>query len=691
MGGLVGGPSGGFPGKPPGGYAGWILVVDLGRGLVEKTPLPERWRRDYVGGSGLAARLLWEEFGLGFGAVDPLGPENTLVFMTGPLTGVPLPGASRMVAAARSPLTGVWGEANVGGFAGASLKSAGFDGVVVRGRAERPVYLEIRGSGPYDAGGPADDDGWRDNGVEIRDFAELCDAAELWGLDTYETTDVLVARARGGAGREPVVLAIGQAGENGVLFANIVHKGHVLGRTGLGAVMGAKNLKAIVISGKGRVGRAARVAQASPERTAGLRRRLNAKVADSVTLAALTEFGTNTSMEIGPMMGDVPAKNWQIGSWEDGWAALGPGTFAEQGVSIGNATCFACPVACKRVAEVTWDDAGRGEARPGEAGCDEDWGDGDWRTTKRGPGPEYETVAAFGSMCLVDDPRAVARLNDLCNRYGLDTISCGATIAFAIECFEKGLLPLADTGERVLRWGDGRLVADLVREIGEGRGFGRRLGRGSARLAAEIPGAEAFLTTVKKLEAPMHDPRAGHAMGLAYATSVRGACHMSGVTFAADQGATVYAALGLGEYTEPKESAGKAELVVKTQDFGMVLGGAAVLCQLVGWVWEEADLVEALGAVTGEQWSLERVIETGERIWLLKRALGYICGARAPDDVLPRRLLEPLPDGGAAGSAPDMETMLQEFYQLRGLEADGRPGVERLRAVGLADVADALR
>lgn len=629
------------------GYAGRILVVDLERLTVEKVPLPEDWRREYVGGSGIAARALWEELGPRFGTVDPLGPENTLVFMTGPLTGFPLPGASRMVAAARSPLTGVWGEANVGGFAGASLKAADFDGIVIRGRAGDPVYLEISNGG-----------------------ARILGAAGLWGLDAYEATDLLVARNRH-QGREPSVFAIGQAGENGVLFASIVHKGHVLGRTGLGAVMGAKKLKAIVISGKGRV------AAADPQRAALLRRRLNAKVADSVTLAALTEFGTNTSLEVGPMMGDVPTKNWRLGDWENGWAALGPGSFKDNGIIVGNATCFACPVACKRVAEVG--------ATGGEGGEG-----GDWSVTARGPGPEYETVAAFGTMCLIDDPQAIAHINDLCNRYGLDTISCGATIAFAMECFEKGLLTTSDTDGRELRWGDGRLVAELVREIGESRGFGGRLARGSARLAAELPGSEAFLTTVKKMEAPMHDPRAGHAMGLAYATSIRGACHMSGVTFAAEQGATVYAALGLGEYVEPKESAGKAQLVAKTQDFGMVFGGAAVICQLAGWVWEEGDLVEALEAVTGDAWSLERVLETGERIWLLKRALGYLCGARAADDRLPPRLLEPLAEGGAAGSVPDMELLLKEFYQLRGLEPDGRPAAERLRALGLADVADAL-
>ncbi len=668
-------------GKTPAGYAGHLLVVDLSVRQIQVVPLPERWQQDYVGGSGIAARALWEENGLRFGAIDPLGPENTLVFMTGPLTGLPLPGASRMVAAARSPLTGIWGESNVGGFAGAALKAAGFDGVVVRGRAAEPVYLVIGQSANVYA------DAER-GGHDGRVPAEIKSAADLWGLDTYETTDILLRRVRGGIWRRargsgdatdsgpdgtsrqsprPCVLTIGPAGENGVLFASIVHKGHVLGRTGLGAVMGSKNLKAIVISGSGRV------TAADPERVAALRRRLTDKVKESIALAALAEFGTNTSMEVGPLMGDVPTMNWQLGSWEDGWAAIGPAAFKDEGIIVGKATCFACPVACKRVAEVRGDDEEHG-----------------WCATKRGPGPEYETVAAFGSLCLIDDPYAIAYLNDLCNRYGLDTISCGATIAFAIECFEKGLLTTADTGGRQLQWGDARLVAELIHEIGQARGFGLRLGRGSARLAEEIPGSEAFLTTVKKLEAPMHDPRAGHAMGLAYATSVRGACHMSGVTLAAEQGTTVYAELGFADYIEPKESTGKAELVVKTQDFGMVFGGAAVLCQLAGWVWTEADLAEALEAVTGTPWSLKRVLEAGERIWLLKRALGYVCGARPQDDGLPRRLREPLADGGAAGSVPDIDAMLREFYRLRGLEADGRPRSDRLREVGLDDVADAL-
>lgn len=637
------------------GYQGKVLEVNLTTGQLGTLPLDEKTCRDFVGGSGIAARLFFARAGKRVGALDPLGPGNPLIFMTGPLVGTPVPSTGRMTASARSPLTGIWGESSVGGFFGAELKFAGYDGIILEGQVPRPVYLEI-----------ADD--------QVR----LVPAGDWWGKDAYETIDGLAGGFPGVEGkgtdskavdgsaagepsaaakRKPQILVIGPAGENRVPYAAIVHnKGHILGRTGMGAVMGSKRLKAIVVRGAGKVPVADEAA------VKNLRNRLLEKMKNSILIEALHAFGTNSSMDLGSLSGDVPFKNWQLGAWE-GYERINGASFSDK-VLVDARTCYGCPVACKREVEVK---------------------DGPFRMEK-GPGPEYETVGTFGAMCLNDDVEAISKLNELCNRYGMDTISAGSTISFAIECFEDGLIKPEQTGGLTLRWGDPELLVELVHLIGKGEGFGKKLALGSRRLAAEIgPKAEEKLTTVKGLEAPMHDPRAGHGMGLAYATSIRGACHVSSLTMGVEQGAAMYPGLNLIETYAGMESAGKAEMVVKTQNLGMVISGAAIVCQLAGMVYDDADLVAALTAVTGLPWTLEELMECGDRIWNLKRLIGNLSGAGRQDDMLPKRLLTPTAEGGAAGSVPDLDLMLAEFYALREIGPDGRPSRSRLERLGLKE------
>ncbi len=617
------------------GYRGKVLEVNLTTGQLGTVPLDEKTCREFVGGSGIAARLFFDRAGKRVDALDPMGPDNPLIFMTGPLVGTPVPSTGRMTASARSPLTGIWGESSVGGFFGAELKFAGYDGIILEGQAPRPVYLEI-----------ADDQ------------ISLVPAEDWWGKDTYETIDGLAAGKQSAAAkRKPQVLAIGQAGENLVPYAAIVHnKGHILGRTGMGAVMGGKRLKAVVVRGAGKV----QVADEAAVKN--LCNRLLEKMKNSILIEALHAFGTNSSMDLGSLSGDVPFKNWQLGAWE-GYERINGASFSEK-VLVGTKTCYGCPVACKREVEVK---------------------DGPFRM-KKGPGPEYETVGTFGTMCLNDDVEAICKLNELCNRYGMDTISAGSTIAFAIECFEEGLITPEQTGGLTLRWGDPELLVELVHLIGKGEGFGKKLALGSRRLAAEIgPKAEEKLTAVKGLEAPMHDPRAGHGMGLAYATSIRGACHVSSLTMGVEQGAAMYPGLSLTEVYAGMESAGKAEMVIKTQNLGMVMNGAAMVCQLAGMVYDDADLVAALTAVTGIPWILEELMECGDRIWNLKRLIGNLSGTGRQDDKLPKRLLTPTAEGGGAGSVPDMDLMLAEFYALREIGPDGRPSRSRLEKLGLKE------
>ncbi|MFZ5646070.1 MAG: aldehyde ferredoxin oxidoreductase family protein [Bacillota bacterium] len=612
------------------GYCGKLLGVDLTAGKISIMPLEMELAEKYIGGSGLAAAIFIRLLGKECGSIDPVGPENPLIFMTGPLTGSPLPCSGRMVACARSPLTGIWGESNAGGFFGAELKKAGFDGIIITGKSPEPVMLHI-------------EDG----------RAGLQAAGDLWGKDSYEACKALKHRGK--------VLAVGQAGENGVAYAGIVHdRRHIFGRTGMGAVMGSKLLKAVTAKGTGRV------TPGRPEDVAALRRRLGEKLKESYIIQALSAQGTACNVDVGMMLGDVPIKNWQWGQW-DGVEKIN-GTAFEESLQVGRATCFACPVGCKRESRV----------------------DGGPYSMETGPGPEYETVASFGAMCLIDSPEAIARLNDLCNRYGMDTISCGATLAFAIQCFESGRLTIIDTGGVELRWSDPGTLIELVKQIGTGAGFGKLLGRGSGALAEKLgPESRKYLTTVKKLESPMHDPRAGHGLGLGYATSVRGACHVSSLTMHVEQGASIYPMLGLGEEAyNGQTSEGKAEMVKKTQDLGMVFGGAAIFCLLGGMVFDDADLVDAMKSVTGGDWTLDRLMECGERIWCLKRAIGNLCGITAPDDMLPEPIMTPLEEGSSAGSVPDMEMMLREYYQMRGLDDSGRVLPEKLRQLGLEEVSN---
>lgn len=618
------------------GYTGRLLRVDLSAGRLEDVPLNEKWLRLFIGGSGLAARHFAEAVRPASGGParpDPLGPDNELIIMTGPVAGTVLPSASRFNIVARSPLSGIWGESSVGGFFGPHLKFAGYDGVIVTGAAERPVYLAI-------------DDG----------RAELRDASELWGLDTYQVH----ARFAPDGWR---VLAIGPAGERLVRFASIVHdRGHVAGRGGLGAVMGSKKLKAVVVRGR------REVAVADRETIDRIRRQVLERGKESLTISTFREVGTLSAVELSLMTGDVPVKNWREGSWEEGLQALGGNNYNAT-LLTGRKTCFGCPVSCKRVVRV----------------------DDQPYVVEQGPGPEYETVAAFGTMLQNTDLRSVAKLNELCNRQGLDTISCGGTVAFAFEAYERGLIGPADTGGLALSWGDAGAAGKLVEQIARREGLGKLLGEGSERFAAALGSdAQEFLMTVKGVEAPFHDPRAMHGVALQYATADRGASHLSGLTYYAELGAVYIPDLGVEPPESAQTSAGKAALHVRAQDAGQVLGGALAFCYVGGSIITGEELVAALNAVTGFEFTIAELLTAGRRIWTLKRLINSAFGMTRADDRVPRRFLEPLADGPAAGSVPDIELMLKEYYELMKLDEAGRPVRSEVGRLGLSEVAERL-
>jgi len=611
-----------------GGYTDCILEVNLKTGAITQSRLDAQTKRSLLGGSAVAAKLFLERVDP---SVEPLSPANTLFIMTGPLTGTTLPGVSRFAVCAKSPLTRIWGESTCGGYFGTQLKFAGYDGIILTDAAPQPVYLFI-------------DDG----------KVELRDASHLWGKGIYAITEELQKDKTGGKKFE--VLSIGQAGEHLVRYAAISNNGaHFAGRTGMGAVMGSKKLKAILVRGSGKVD------SSMPEEFKEVRKELNKKTREHMTAQSLKELGTDATMSMGMMTGDIPIKNWEIGEDLEFSEALGGHTLTEKYLTKPFA-CYSCPIACKRVVRVE---------------------EGPYRTEGEIPGPEYETCAAFGTMLLNKDLAAIIRGNYLCNDYGMDTISCGSTIAFAMECYEKGLLSAPDAGGLELTWGNIEAVIELLPKIAFREGIGNLLADGSREAARRIgKGADKLTVEVKGLEAPMHDPRGFHGMGLGYAISNRGACHLQHMDLYIEQGMAAYIEAGLEEDYLAQTSEGKARMHYLSENLGALASAAPICIFSLGCITAE-DFTSMLRVTTGFDYTLNELLECGERIWLLKRVLNNLTGTTREDDRLPLKILSPVKEGAAAGSVPDIEKMLSEYYELRGLDSDGVPKREALEKAGL--------
>ncbi len=598
---------------------GKILVVDLTTREIRAEEPREEWREKFLGGAGYAARMLLDELSP---EEDPLSPKSPLAFMTGPVTGLRFPGAGRFEVSGRSPLTGLWGESSAGGFWGAELRFSGFDGVVVRGASRTPVFLVVR------------------DGV-----AEIRECPELWGMDTFETEEAL----KDAAGKGSQVVCIGPAGENQVPVASIVHgRGHVAARTGLGALMGSKRLKAIVVRGTRKI--EPRFPDLLARELEAFRSRFRSKENGFIDL--IHTYGTNGGMELAARMRDVPMQNWRRDDLLD-LAGKISGIQLAKNYPVKPGTCFACPIACKRTIRID---------------------SGTFRTTGQVPAPEYESAAALGPMTLLADPEALCYANDLCNRLGLDTISTGSAIAFAMECKEKGLLsgdwagyPGADGTSPALTWGDPETVVRLVEDMAFKRGLGEILGMGVKRAAKLIGrGAEEFAMHSKGLEAPMHHPKASKGGGaLAYATNPRGACHLQGSASSRYPGVS-----------SPEEG-----LVYSQNQAGAV--SSAVMCNYVMMYVPPESFAAIVSAATGRTWSWEDLWQVGERTWYVKRVYNLLCGLSPDEDRLPRRILDAIP-------GYDFERSLREYYRLREMDSEGIPDERKLVALGIADVAQIL-
>ncbi len=597
------------------GFAARYLEVDLGTGEVLEKTLEEELFRKYIGGTGLAAYLFLKEMDP---LVDPLSPQNPLMFMNGPLTGTSFPGSGRSSVVAMSPLSGLWGECNVGGSFGAAVKLAGFDGIVFKGRAEKPALF------------------WLDG-----EKAELRDASHLWGLDAYETNERLQEELKGSGGAVRT-MQIGPAGENGVRFAAIVNEiGSVAGRCGLGAVMGSKNLKAVAARAGG-----GRMQYADPEAAKGLSKRLAEKLKGSILAGTLHEMGTNGALDTGMLSGDVPVKNWSVGEWMDALDTLNS-FYYNDNILVKIIGCYACSVRCKRVVKVE---------------------EGPWAMHEHA-GPEYETVCMMGTNLMNPSLEAVAKANDLCNRLGMDTIAMGSIIALLMEAQEKGIAGPERTGLD-FSWGNMEAAIEAIRLTAAREGFGENMAQGSRALATEL-GAPELAVTVRGMDFPAHDPRGYHGYGLGYVMGTRGACHLNSVNLLVEGGMGSWPEVGMKGPYKGMTSKGKAEITWKCLAIGQLFNSLC-MCEFIGAFLNLDDQVEMMNIATGFDFTLDELMECGWRIWYLKRHILNQRGSGRNDDVLPPKALTPTEEGANAGSVPNMERMLTELYELAELDAEGR-------------------
>ncbi len=606
-----------------GGYVGKILKVNLSDGTIKTTATDMEIAKKYLGGKGYAIRLLYdylieyEKKGIAPSDIDPLGEENIIIFATGPATGVtgfPEPGRYHVMSL-RSPLTGSIGSANSGGRFGPFMKFAGYDAIVVEGASDEPVYLEVT-----------------DGAAEIK-----C-AKDVWGLNTFDTTRILSNKV----GKKCSVACIGPAGENLANIACIINEEHrAAGRTGLGAVMGSKKLKAIVVAGDGRP------EVAKPEELKEESKKALEKIKQNpVTGEGLPKYGTAVLVNVINNAGGLPFKNWQTGYHERADDISGE-TMAAKYLRK-QVACWGCSIACGRATEV-----------------------------KEGPfkvlnteGPEYESIWALGNDTGVINLEAIIKANHFCDELGVDTISMGSTIACAMELYERGYIKEEDLQGLDLSFGNAAAMVEAVWRTAYKSGFGKYLALGSKRLA-EIFGNPDLSMSVKGLEMPAYDPRAIKGIGLTYATANRGGCHVTGYTVAPE-------IVGLPEKIDPLTPEGKATWAKAFQDFTSVVN-SAVNCLFTTFALGAEDYAPLLSYITGWDMSAEDLMKIGERIYNLERVIMNKYGFDAKDDTLPKRLLaEPMPEGVAKGHVVELEKMKAEYYNLRGW-VDGKPTEEKLK------------
>ena len=620
-----------------------IAWIDLSSGDVRVEPIDPELSAQFIGGRGIGAKLLWEHLA---DPSDPCAPENPIIFSTGPFTGTPWPTGARSHVTFHSPLTGIYGYANSGGFFGAALRLAGYGVLFVTGRSERPVFLEVT-----------------PEGVGIRS------AEHVWGLGTFATEEALASQGAR-------IASIGPAGENGVRIAGIINDGgRAAARCGGGAVMGSKHLKAIVVRGREK--------QDLPAEFLAEARRAFAQVRDHPNVSDLREWGTVSLVASKNQSGDLPSRNHQEGQvpWAERVDAQAIARY-----TVRNKGCFSCPIKCARVTEVS---------------------DGPYAGHLEGP--EYESTDALGPMCYIDDPEVIFHANRLCNDLGLDTISTGVIVAFAMECHQRGLL---SDPELSLEWGDPETLIGLIERIAHRQGLGDLLAEGSRRAAERIGGdAPQYAMQVKGMELPRQEPRIAKGFGLAHATSNRGADHLYALPTIdlagqLDVASRYFPAEIVSELMEADNETYKPDMICFTEHY-CALSDALGVCKFSTaetYALLPEDLAAGLSALWGRQFTGDDLLVAGERIVNLERMYNVRLGLSRADDHLPARFTsEPLevyaftpgeqsgepvrsPSPVHVGLVNDFEAMLDRYYALRGWEANGVPKSETLDRLGLGDV-----
>jgi len=603
-----------------------FLRIDLTSQKVEEFSLDNDLFRKYLGGSGLAAYLLEQELDTD---VDPLQPENPLAVFTGLLNGTPVPAAGRTSICSRSPLTGIWAESTCGGKFGNALKSTGHDGLIITGRSPKPVVLYLE-----------------------NEKVQFIDAADLWGMNTYDTENKLQETLPG-----TQTICIGPAGEKMVRFASVIAEGRharAAGRCGMGAVMGSKNLKAIAVKGTQKVELADRK---------GLMDYLKNEIKNiKEKAAALTKFGTAGGVMAVEANGDLPIKNWTLGDWAEG-AAKTCGQEIDRLYLERHSSCPGCPIRCAKLVKLPSGPA-KGEVVHG---------------------PEYETCAGFGGLLLNDDLETIVLAQDLCNRLGVDVISTASAIALAMELWERDLIGPDDTQGLKLEWGSKEAILTMIEKIALKDGFGEIFKDGNEEAAKKIGGtAPEFVVTSKGLDIAFHDPRAFTGMAANYATANRGGCHLEALTYFGESGAFPLSLVGYDREFHPHGTENKSELAILMQNFLSVFNplglckflirGAVGPEQISGWV----------RTTLGWDFDTKELMETGERIFNLKRKYNVKLGISRKDDKLPPRLLvHDRKTGRAAGSLPHIGRLLADYYELRGWSEEGIPKESTLMRLGL--------
>jgi len=614
-------------------WTGNVLRVNLTTGEISTEALNQQWAQEYLGQRGLATKYLYEEIDP---KIDALSPDNKLIMVTGPLTGTMASTGGRYSVVTKSPLTGAVACSNSGGFIGAELKMAGWDMIIFEGRAPRPVYLHIE-----------------------NERAELLPADDLWGKSVWDTDEELHRRYQ-----DPLlrISCVGRAAEQGNLYAGVINDLHrAAGRSGVGTVMASKHLKAVACRGTKGVGNLK-----DPMRFLQAAEQAKKVLADSaVTGQGLPQYGTQVLMNVINEIGALPTHNMQEVQFEgaskiSGEAMHEPRPTDHQPNLTTNAACFGCTIACGRISTM---DKGHFtiENKP------QYWG--------ASGGLEYEAAWALGTDTGVDDLETLTYANYLCNEDGFDPITFGSTVAAAMELYETGVITDEDTGGIELKFGSARALAQCAELTAKGEGFGKILGLGSKRLCEKYRHPELSMT-VKGQEFPAYDPRGIQGMGLAYATSNRGACHLRGYTVASE-------VLGIPEKTDPLVTDGKPELVKAFQDATAAVDSSG-LCVFTTFAWTLEDIAPQLDAACEGDWTADKLLEVGERIWNLERDFNLRAGLTGKDDTLPKRLRkDAAKTGPAKGMVNELDKMLPHYYEIRGWTPQGELTDDTRRRLGL--------